>query len=470
MSAIVTDEAGGMRPEGEKLAFEQLRLALRNLKPICWLMPPCAAVVCVMFARWVDPAVLVSWLALVTLTSAYLGVGVYAFLRNAPEPAERRMWATHATMGYFLFVGSWSSVGLLFWRPGDELNQMLIMLVLACSLAANAALVGSDKTLTAIGYAVYGLVLICVPLRESGTISAGLAALAFFYACYLAYMSRQVYSTARELLLLRDYRNELIEALAQAKTESDRARARAEAASRAKSDFLANMSHELRTPLNAILGFSEMIYSTSAAGSNPARSAEYARLVHESGNYLLALVNDILDVAKIEAGRFELRETDTDVACLVDDTVRLMADRATNAGLTLATDIASDVPLLSADERALRQILINLLSNALKFTPSGGEVAVFSRVSGSGDVILGVRDTGTGIALCDQPRVFQSFGQGRHDIVTGERGTGLGLTIVKGLTEAHGGYVNLASIPGKGTCVTITLPAARARAGLKRAS
>jgi two-component system cell cycle sensor histidine kinase PleC len=463
-------ETGGMRPEGEKLAFEQLRLALRNLKPICWLMPPCAAVVCLMFARWVAPAVLVSWLALVTLAGAYLGVVVYAFLRKAPEPADRSMWATHAMVGYFLFVSSWSSVGFLFWRPGDDLNQMLIMLVIACSLAANAALVGSDKALTAIGFAVYGLVLIYVPLRESGTIYAGLAALSFFYACYLAYMSRQVYSTARELLLLRDYKNELIVALAQAKAESDRARARAEAASRAKSDFLANMSHELRTPLNAILGFSEMIYSTSVAGSNPARSEEYARLVHDSGNYLLALVNDILDLAKIEAGRFELRESDADLASLVDDTVRLMADRLANAGLTLVTDIASDVPLLRADERALRQILINLLSNALKFTPVGGEVAVFSRVSGSGDVVLGVRDTGIGIAPCDQLRVFQSFGQGRHDIVTGERGTGLGLTIVKGLTEAHGGRVDLASTPGTGTCVTITLPAARARPGLKRAS
>jgi two-component system cell cycle sensor histidine kinase PleC len=423
-----------------------------------------------MFARWIGAAVLVTWFAFVTLAGAYLGVIVYAFLRNEREPADRPMWSMHADIGYLLFTASWSSLGFLFWRPGNDLDQMVIMLVVACSLSANAALVGSNKPLTVIGYVVYGFVLIFVPLREGGTIYDGLAALAFFYVCYLAYMSRQIYLTARELLLLRDNKNELIGALAEAKGESDRARERAEAASRAMSEFLANMSHELRTPLNAILGFSEMIYSTSAAGSNPARVAEYARLVHDSGNYLLALVNDILDVARIESGRFELRESDADIANLIDGTVRLMACRAADAGLTLVTDIASDVPLVRADERALRQILINLLSNALRFTPAGGEVVVFSRVSGCGDIMLGVRDTGTGIASDDQLRVFQSFGQRRHDFVSGERGTGLGLTIVKGLSQAHGGRVDLASAPGEGTAVTITLPAARARPRLKRVS
>jgi two-component system cell cycle sensor histidine kinase PleC len=432
-------------------------------------MPIFAAILCLMFARWISPTVLVFWFALVAVGGAYLGLVVYAFLRRAPPPSEQKKWSSHATVGYFLFATSWSSMGILLWRQGNDLNHMVIMLLIACTLAGNAALVGASKTLTVFGYAVHGLALVVVPLREGGVIYDGLAAMAFLYVCYLAHMSRQFYSTARDMLLLRDDKNELIEALAHSKAESDRARERAEAASQAKSEFLANMSHELRTPLNAILGFSEMIYSTTR-GANVAQSAEYAKLVHESGNHLLALVNDILDLARIESGRIVLRETDMDLAKLVDSTARLMAGRAGSAGLTLITDVAGDLPQLRSDERALRQILINLLSNALKFTPTGGEIVTFARVSDSGDIVFGVSDTGVGIEPGDQLRVFQSFGQGRHDVAIADKGTGLGLTIVKGLTEAHDGRVELESRPGVGTCVTIVIPAARALPRLKRAS
>jgi two-component system cell cycle sensor histidine kinase PleC len=462
-------ETGRQRAQDEKLALEQLRLALRSLKPNCWLMPVLAAVVCVIFARWISPALLVSWFLLVAVGGAWLGFVAYGFDRRILQPSDGRSWAAQAAGGYFLFAASWSSLGFLFWRHGDDLNQMVILLLIACTLAGNAALVGASKPLTVVGYAVHGLVLILVPLREGGTVYDGLAILAFLYVCYMIYMSRQIYATARDMLLLRDDKNDLIDALARSKADSDRARERAEAASRAKSEFLANMSHELRTPLNAILGFSEMIYS-SRSGTTGARHAEYAKLVHDSGSHLLALVNDILDLSKIEAGRYELHEGETDPVRLVGESIRLMAEQAAAAQLTLVSDIASAIPVLQADERALRQVLINLLSNALKFTPAGGEVTVFLRLSRSGELVLGVRDTGIGIDPGDQLRVFQSFGQGRHDVVIAERGTGLGLTIVKGLVEAHGGWVELDSRPREGTCVTIILPASRVRSGLKQAS
>ena len=462
-------EAQSRCEQEDKLALEQLRLALRSLKPNCWMMPIFAAILCLMFAHWINRAVLIFWFTLVAVGGAYLGVVVYSFLRKGPPPSEQKKWLAHAAVGYSLFATSWSSMGFLLWSNGNDLNHLVIMLLIACTLAGNAALVGANKTLSALGYAIHGLALIVVPLREGGVIYDGLAAMAFLYACYLAYMSQQIYSTARDMLLLRDDKNELIEALARSKAESDRARERAEAASRAKSEFLANMSHELRTPLNAILGFSEMIYAT-ARGANPSESAEYAKLVHESGNHLLALVNDILDLARIESGRIVLRETDMDLARLINATTRLMAGRAASAGLTLITDVAGNIPLLLADERALRQILINLLSNAVKFTPAGGEIVTFARLLGSRDVVFGVRDTGIGIDPGDLLRVFQSFGQGRHDVAIAEKGTGLGLTIVKGLTEAHGGRVELDSQVGEGTSVTIVLPAARVLPRLKHAS
>jgi two-component system cell cycle sensor histidine kinase PleC len=451
----------------QKLAHDQLRLALKNVKPNCWLMPLLAAVTCVMFARWISIPVLVFWFSLVAIGGSYLGVVAYTFL--ASENPAPRNWLTHAAAGYALFAVSWGSLAFLFWRHGDDLNQMLIIVMIACTLAGNAALVGASKTLSVIGYAVYGFALVIDPLREGGVIYDGLAVLALCYVFYLAYMSRQIYYTARDMLVLRDDKNELIEALAHSKEESDFARERAEAASRAKSEFLANMSHELRTPLNAILGFSEMIFS-NALGTNPDKYKEYAKLVHESGNHLLALVNDILDLAKIESGKLELRESDTDLAVLVAETVRLLGDQAAAAQLNLVAEFEPELPMLRGDGRALRQILINLLSNAIKYTPAGGEVAVFAGVSETGEIAFGVRDTGVGIDPRDQLRVFSSFGQGRHDVAAGDKGTGLGLAIVKGLCDAHGGRITLASQIGKGTCVTIALPGDRARGRLKAAS
>jgi two-component system cell cycle sensor histidine kinase PleC len=451
----------------QKLALEQLRLALKNLKPNCWLMPLLAAVVCVMFARWIPVPLLVSWFALVAVGGAYLGAVAYTFL--ASENPAPRNWSAHAAFGYALFALSWSSQAFIFWRHGDDLNQMLIMLLIACTLAGNAALVGASTTLTIIGYSIYGFALVVSPLREGGVIYDGLAVLALCYVCYLAYMSRQIYFTARDMLLLRDDKNGLIEALARSKQSSDAARERAEAASRAKSEFLANMSHELRTPLNAIMGFSELIF-TNALGTNPAKYREYAKLVHESGNHLLALVNDVLDLAKIEAGKRELRESEINLAVLVPETVRLLTDQAAASQLKLFIELESNLPMLRADGRALRQILINLLSNAIKYTPAGGEVGVFANISTTREIVFGVRDTGVGIDPRDQLRVFSSFGQGRHDVATNDKGTGLGLAIVKGLCEAHGGRITLASRLGEGTCVSIVLPAVRALPRLKQAS
>ena len=456
-------------PRDSRLALEQLRLALRNMKPNCWLMPAMAAILCVMFARWVPYPVLLFWFFAVAIGGAPLGAAAFLFPTTLQARLSTRQWIVATTSAYFLFTISWSSFGYLFWKTGNDLNHMLILLVIACTLAGNSALVGASRPLTFNGYAVYGVSLVLLPLREGGLIYDGLALMAFLYVCYLAYMSQQIYATARDMLLLRDDKNDLIEALAKSKEISDEARMRAEAASRAKSEFLANMSHELRTPLNAIIGFSDIIHGNVLL-RNPERHIEYAKLISQSGYHLLELINDILDLAKIEAGRLELREADVDLVRLADDCVEMMQARAHQGGLALAADLAPGLPLVHADERALRQILLNLMSNAVKFTPIGGTVTVFAGLADSGDVLFGVRDTGVGISKEDLPRVFQSFGQGRHDVATADRGTGLGLPIVKGLAEAHGGSIALASAPGQGTQVTVSLPALRAVSHLRLAS
>ncbi|HUJ45828.1 MAG TPA: HAMP domain-containing sensor histidine kinase [Rhizomicrobium sp.] len=461
-------QPGTAPDERAALVPDQLRLALGNLRPNYWLMPIFGAIICAMFAHWVSTSTLVVWLGTVSLAGLPLGYVSTQFPATFTSAPTTRAWLGAATLSYLLFAVAWSSMAVMFWRQGSDLNHMLIMLIVACTLAGNSALVGASRPLTVAGYAAYGLALVLLPLREGGIIYDSLSLLALLFVCYLAYMSRQIYFTARDMLRLRDDKTDLILELAHAKDRSDRAAAHAEAASRAKSQFLANMSHELRTPLNAILGFSELIQSGHFR--EPQKHEEYAGIIHQSGHHLLALINDILDLARIEAGSLALRETDLDIADVLSGCVKLMAVRAEQTGVSLLTDLPSSLPLLHGDERAVRQILINLLSNAVKFTPAGGAITAFARAEEDGRLALGVSDTGIGIGESDHRRVFENFGQGRHDIVTSDKGTGLGLPIVKGLIEAHGGAVTLESALGEGTTVTVFFPASRSREIYRAAS
>lgn len=229
---------------------------------------------------------------------------------------------------------------------------------------------------------------------------------------------------------------------------------RAEDANRAKSDFLANMSHELRTPLNAILGFSDVMRS-AVLGPLPEKYAEYASDIHRSGQHLLDLVNDILDMAKIEAGRVELERTALDVQAFLGDAIRVMQAPAQAARLKLDWD-AADGGAILADRRALKQVVLNLLSNAIKFTPSGGTIHVHAEAQ-SGLVKISVSDNGVGIAQEDLARVVKPFERARQGARRG--GTGLGLAVSKALIELHGGTLTIESERGAGTTVSIILPA-----------
>jgi signal transduction histidine kinase len=221
-----------------------------------------------------------------------------------------------------------------------------------------------------------------------------------------------------------------------------------------KTQFLANMSHELRTPLNAILGFSELLALDIFAD----KRVEYARLIHRSGAHLLDLINDLLDLSRIEAGKFELHSAAVDLDELVEECVTTVEPRARARRLRLIRNMERDLPLVNGDRRALKQILLNLLTNSIKFSQAGESVEVFARLVPSGEISFGVKDNGVGIAEEDRARVFERFGQGRHDVTDQETGAGLGLPIVKGLVEAHGGRVQMDSKVGQGTCVTIWLP------------
>jgi two-component system, cell cycle sensor histidine kinase DivJ len=241
----------------------------------------------------------------------------------------------------------------------------------------------------------------------------------------------------------------------------EEARAAAERANGAKSRFLATISHELRTPLNAIIGFSEMLQAEDTLAIDAKRRHDYAHLINESGQHLLAVVNDILDMSKIESGNFELMPEPVELARVIAECCDLLVLRAREGGVALESEIADDLPAIVADKRALHQIMLNLLCNAVKFTNRGGKVSIAACVARGQEVdavVITVEDTGVGIGEEDLARVGEPFFQARSSYDRRHDGTGLGVSIVKGLLALHGGVMEIESHVGEGTRVTVRLP------------
>jgi len=257
---------------------------------------------------------------------------------------------------------------------------------------------------------------------------------------------REVEMTKREL---ERTSNELLE------TSRDAAKA-----SEAKSQFLAAINHELRTPLNAIIGFAEMLTAQTLGPIGNERYRRYAQDIHDSGNHLLSMVNDILELSRMDVDRAKLHEEIFDPADVVAEALRMVEPQAQAGGLSLSASIAARLPRLVADRRLVRQVLVNLLANAVRFTPEGGQVSVHGFVRGE-DMCLEVRDTGMGIAPEDIPRALERFSQVDGRLSRKHDGAGLGLSMAKQFMELHGGTLTLASAPGAGTQVCIAFPPER---------
>ena len=261
-----------------------------------------------------------------------------------------------------------------------------------------------------------------------------------------ALRSREVVSVMRDITERKTQER----AIEIARSESERANA-------AKTRFLATMSHELRTPLNAIIGFSEMLINEEQMRLDAQRRRDYARLINDSGHHLLAVVNDILDMSKMETGDFEITPEPFAPAQVIATCCDLLALKAREVGLDLVQRVPDDLPEITADKRALKQVLLNLLSNAVKFTDRGGQVTV-SAATEAGHLVIVVEDNGIGISDSDLPQLGSPFFQARSAYDRRHDGTGLGLSIVKGLVALHGGDVEITSALGKGTRIAITLP------------
>jgi signal transduction histidine kinase len=248
-----------------------------------------------------------------------------------------------------------------------------------------------------------------------------------------------------------------------ADSKMSQAWAQADLANRAKTDFLANMSHELRTPLNAIIGFSEILSNEHLGALKNARYLEYAQDIHASGQHLLSIINDVLDMSKIEAGKLDIHEEEISVEALFASSVRMVRERAHKQSIEIACHVADPDHIILGDERAMKQCLLNLLSNAIKFSDPDSTITIGASIAADGQTVLTVADEGIGMTEEELERALQPFGQAHTSTTRAYGGTGLGLPITKGLIEAHGGSMSITSAPGEGTRVTITLPAERTR-------
>jgi two-component system, cell cycle sensor histidine kinase PleC len=387
------------------------------------------------------------------------------FLAEPPNTANTRAWRMRFLLLDLFFGVAWT---LILINPiGIDEQAGMFMLFVMLLVVAISSMLASSLPIAVLALTLPVTIAIAVDFLLKGTLhNYILAAMALAAEGYFSLLAYRLYTTTLATLEMRAEKESLIGELEQSKSISDEARRRAEAANIAKSRFLAQMSHELRTPLNAILGFSEVMKAEIFGPHAVPVYKDYAGDIHSSGVHLLNLINEILDLSRIEAGRYELNEEAVSLARVVEDCHHLLKLRAGNRGITIHEMFEPDMPRLWADERAVRQICLNLLSNAIKFTPQGGEIWLKVGWTASGGQYMSVKDTGPGIPEEEIPIVLASFGQGSNSIKSAEQGAGLGLPIAKNLIDLHGGTFALKSKLRIGTEVIVTFPPERVMAAL----
>ncbi len=387
------------------------------------------------------------------------------FLEEPPGTANMRAWRMRFILLDLFFGMAWTFI--LIHPIGADEQSGTFMLFVMLLVVAISSMLASSLPIAVLALTLPVTIAIALDFAFKETLRDYiLAIMALTAEGYFSLLAYRLYSTTLATLEARAEKDALIGELEQSKSISDEARRRAEAANIAKSRFLAQMSHELRTPLNAILGFSEVMNAEIFGPHAVPMYKDYAGDIHSSGVHLLNLINEILDLSRIEAGRYELNEEAVSLNRVVEDCHHLLKLRAGNRGITIHEMFEPDMPRLWADERAVRQICLNLLSNAIKFTPQAGEIWLKVGWTASGGQYMSVKDTGPGIPEEEIPIVLASFGQGSNSIKSAEQGAGLGLPIAKNLIDLHGGTFTLKSKLRIGTEVVVTFPPERVMSAL----
>lgn len=442
---------------------ERFRIYAENHVNARIAVPAFVMLVALVAANWLGLMIGVYWAIITILAYGVLLSVSNRFLKTTNEELDLNRWRRLFLFAQLLVAGSWSLIAYYHCATCNiadtyaiiQFSAILVLqavtMMLSYSFGASLLITSAPPTLILASRMVWA--------GDPASIVMGgilVSSQVFFY----------LVANRFRLSLLSDLahkaeRENLIAELETAKAISEEARRRAEEANLAKSRFLATMSHELRTPLNAILGFSEIMQEEVLGPLGNETYKGYVSDINASGSHLLNLINEILDLSRIEAGRHELREEALKLAHVVEDAKHMVDIKAKTKNVKVILNAEESMPLLWADERAVRQIALNLLSNALKFTPTGGQVTINVGWTSAGGQYFSVTDTGPGIPEEEIPVVLSSFGQGSIAIKSAEEGTGLGLPIVQALLHMHEGRFDLKSQLRKGTIATASFPRSR---------
>jgi two-component system cell cycle sensor histidine kinase PleC len=392
--------------------------------------------------------------------------------RSKPKKSQFHEWLGMLTASEFFIAACWSTPLFLMWDNASDLQHIYIVASLMAIIAVRIMISANFMPIIIAGTGLMTCALALRCLTETGYLYSGLGTLAIGCQIFFVLVARKLQETARDMFIFKAQKDDLLSQLVMerdraesAKSEAERERQRAEKASKAKSQFLATMSHELRTPLNAILGFSEIISREMFGCHEISVYKTYASDIHNSGSYLLSLVNDILDLTRIEAGRRELREEPLVISESLEDARSFVASKLKEESQSLTFDIAANLPKVMVDHRSVRQIWINLLSNATKFSPKGGEITVKASQRDRGEIAVSFTDNGPGMPEEEIDLAMQAFSRGSLAVKKAVDGAGLGLPIVKGLITMHGGTFEFRSKPGQGTEATVVFPLTRVLSG-----
>jgi two-component system cell cycle sensor histidine kinase PleC len=454
--------ATGTRPLFD---YELLRIFAQNRLSASLVILLLVGSVGFLSSLWTGAIPAGTWTSAVLVIHAIIITKCRQFLSEPAGTVNLRAWRRRFIALDLCFGLAWMFI--LIHPFGVDEGSGTFMLFVMLLVVAVASTLSSSVPTAMIAATVPVTAAVALDFAIRGTLQDYiLAIMAIAAQSYFTLLTHRLYSTQLATLEARAEKDLLIGELETAKAISDEARRRAEAANIAKSRFLAQMSHELRTPLNAILGFSEVMKTEIFGPHTVPAYKDYSADIHNSGVHLLGLINEILDLSRIEAGRYELNEEPVALTAVVAECSHLLHMRARNRGLVVHEMFETDMPKLWADERAIRQVCLNLLSNAIKFTPSGGEIWLKAGWTASGGQYLSVKDSGPGIPEDEIPIVLASFGQGSNSIKSAEQGAGLGLPIAKNLVELHGGTFALKSKLRIGTEVVVTFPPERVMSAL----
>jgi two-component system cell cycle sensor histidine kinase PleC len=454
-----------LRPEFE---YELLATFARHERQALITIPTLAVIAVFALLFWAPNQLqALGWCALVIATKFFMTEACRQFLATPREAIKLDATRRHLVLIELVSGCSWAGMALVAATTADTASHVFVLAALIVLLAIRMTFASTVMPILYAGTIPMTLAVFVRLSIQGDLFHVAMAFMALGLQVYFIVLARDLYSREVRLLESRARTDSLIAELEEQQIIANEARLRAEDANLAKSKFLATMSHELRTPLNAILGFSEVMHTELLGPLHNPQYKEYTADIHASGTHLLQLINEILDLSRIEAGRYELSEEQVRIGEIVDDVLRLMKLKAEGKGLTLTRRVPEHLPALWADVRAVRQVLLNLLSNAVKFTPRGGRVTVMVEPLADGGLQLSVADTGPGIPAAELPKVMEAFGQGTLAHQIAEGGTGLGLPIVRSLVMLHGGTFELQSELRRGTVGIVRFPAARVMAPMR---